>query len=187
MAIAYLESYEQFLDGLQPIMHVPSTREMTENVYIELQDQQPVSSGSVALILAICAYVELWDVHRGGSSIRSTDKVRASTVLLNQALHAFENARALSQSSIELVQSAILLSFHLGHLDGISTQSRLLHSNAITMARGLGLHLMDKRNNPTHFGSEEVIQAEVGRRIWWHLASTDWYAPFNPFAAFELD
>ncbi|KAJ9156579.1 hypothetical protein NKR23_g979 [Pleurostoma richardsiae] len=40
------------------------------------------------------------------------------------------------------------------------------------MGRELGLHRIDHPHGPPTF---DPIQAEVGRRTWWHLAATDWF------------
>lgn len=176
VAAAYLAAYEEHVDAVQPIMHVPSVREMMEDVYEKLLARQPVTRGPIALILAICAYVELWEVHQTPLLFHSHTTRKASSILANQALYALESARMSSQVSIEVVQATILLMFHLGHVEGISSQARLLHSSAVTIARALGLHRIDAPNRKSSGDTQaDIIKTEVGRRVWWHLACTDWY------------
>ena len=174
--MAYLTSYERHVDSVQPIMHIGRTRAMIEDVYAKLRHEQPVHSGSIALILAICAYVELWEIDLLSPSASLTTTDATSTILANQALSTFENACLVSHISVELVQAAILLIFYFGHLEGISFQPRLLLSRAITIARALGLHTTDTtRADSANLKTQaQIIDAEVRRRVWWHLASTDW-------------
>jgi hypothetical protein len=154
---------------------------MIEDAYAKLQAGHPVHLGSIALILAVCAYVELWEVDQDSQPSEITSDIASATTIADQALFAFENACLASQISVELVQAAILLIFHFGHLDGISFQARQLHSRAITIARTLGLHMTDAtRAESTEFHTQaQVIDREIRRRVWWHLASTDWWDNLN--------
>lgn len=68
------------------------------------------------------------------------------------------------------------LVFLLYHADGFSLKVRALHGSAISVAKELGLHRTDAVRNglPPPKNQEDVVDREVRRRIWWHLACTDW-------------
>jgi hypothetical protein len=62
------------------------------------------------------------------------------------------------------------------NLEGLSKKYWLLHSTAITLARDLSIHVLD---HPARVRSKNLIENEVKRRLWWYLATTDWYVDFN--------
>lgn len=68
------------------------------------------------------------------------------------------------------------LVFLLYHADGFSLKVRALHSSAISVAKELGLHRTDAPRNglPLPRNQAEIVDRELRRRIWWHLACTDW-------------
>lgn len=182
LALECLDLYEVDIDLVHPILHIPSVRDMIHAVYDELALGRPVDSGSMALVLVICACVSLWELHDTFRLTPSNSSARPSEVLATQAMFAVDNAHVSSQSSIEAVQASILLCFHVCHLEGFSPHARGLYSRAFTMARGLGLHKIDAPTSvPRGSTQTDLIETEVGRKVWWHLAATDWYAthPFN--------
>lgn len=76
----------------------------------------------------------------------------------------------------------IILSFVVSHLEGLSRRFWSLFSEAIMMARSLGLHLIDDdtRKLLKSLPPRDSIKAEIGRRLWWYLVASDWLAlPFG--------
>lgn len=148
---------------------------MVQNIYIDLQARRAQTPGPIALILAICPSFGSWELDGEFVSSKPGIASQVSTLLMKQALYALENVRVSSRISIEAVQASILLTFHIALAEGKSPHTRLLHSSALTMARELGLHRIDVSSPevPSH-AEHSNIQAEVGKKVWWHLASTDW-------------
>lgn len=58
-------------------------------------------------------------------------------------------------------------------MEGVSLRYRSLISTGVLLSRELGLHRIDHESNEAN---ANTIQAEVGRRVWWYLIATDWYA-----------
>lgn len=173
--MADIDSWERYIDAMMPVIHVPSLRETTRNVYSRLEIDQDADSGAIALILAISATVCLWKFHVGLHDDHSHGSSQAAITLAEQAQKALERGRYMSEISLQAVQAMILLSFHIGHLDGFSSHTRMLQSSAFTMARSLGLHRIDAPNSSHSISTQsELIDLEMGRRVWWHLACTDW-------------
>lgn len=173
--MALLDSYEARMNAVQGFVNLPQVREKVNAFYVAVNVQHPVDVGLVALLLAICASVGFWDRHLGSSDTSSTTTSKASAFISKQALYAVEYTRLAAQISIEAVQASILLTFHFCHLEGFTSRTRLLHSSAVTMARDLGLHKIDAPSTTaTPTSQSKLIEMEVGRRVWWHLASTDW-------------
>ncbi|KAF7546028.1 hypothetical protein G7Z17_g8716 [Cylindrodendrum hubeiense] len=99
-----------------------------------------------------------------------------AVVWLKAGLDLLDNAQRNGHISIECIQGLLLLSFVICNLEGISVRARSIISKAIVMAHELGMHRIDHTNNagmgqpPRWTG----LKAEMGRRVWWYLASTDW-------------
>lgn len=172
---ACLDLFETHLDGIQAVMHLPSVRDMVAQMYINHSAGLSLSSGAVALVLAICASMGAWELEWDFLFPGSPSAMRVSSFITQEALSALEHARVSSQISIEAVQATILLTFQFCHFEGLSPHTRLLHTSAFTMARELGLHRIDalgsERSDPTQ---ANMVELEVSRKVWWHLASTDW-------------
>ncbi|KAM0793992.1 hypothetical protein BDR22DRAFT_895578 [Usnea florida] len=79
-------------------------------------------------------------------------------------------AHRTSCVSIEGIQGIIIASFVLGNLEGISRRCRSMYNTVLFLARELGLHNLDHLSNAHLISS---AQAEIGRRVWWHLAASD--------------
>jgi hypothetical protein len=79
--------------------------------------------------------------------------------------------------SVETLQAMIIVSFVVCNLGGVTPRYRSLISTALTMARELGLHRLDQSGLETSSskgGNVDVVETEVGRRVWWYLVATDW-------------
>jgi hypothetical protein len=74
---------------------------------------------------------------------------------------------------IEAVQGLIILAFLLIKVEGLSRRCRFLFSTCFYMARDLGLHRID---HPSNTQPTDTIEAEMGRRVFWYLCSSDWQA-----------
>lgn len=173
--MALLDSYAAQMHAIQGILDLSVVREKVNALYVALYAQDAIDAGIVALLLAICASMGFWDRHVGSSDKSSTSTGIASAFISKQALYAAEYTRLSAQVSLEAVQAGILLTFHFCHLEGFTSRTRLLHSSALTMARDLGLHRIDvPSRTKMHATQSESIEKEVGRRVWWHLAGTDW-------------
>lgn len=91
------------------------------------------------------------------------------------ALDVLDYSRRTTSGSFEDAQASILMSFILYHFDGLSARARQLTTNAISIGRDLRLHRLDERQIPeSEFTSEQRLEREIKRRVWWHTASTDW-------------
>lgn len=53
-------------------------------------------------------------------------------------------------------------------------RARSLHGAALTVARDIGLHKIDSPDRRPVQGKDGVVMTEIKRRLWWHVASTDW-------------
>lgn len=175
-SMAYLDGFESYAHCSVPIVHVPTARAIFTDVYDKLSIGCVPDPGSVALILAVCVYAELWQPAKDLSCSSLTSDFQVSTALAKQALTLLEQAHISSNISLELLQGAVILNFCLINLDGMSIHNRLLQASCVTMARELGLHRIDGPGSKfPRQTRDDIIRVEMGRRVWWHIASSEWY------------
>ncbi|KAB8239309.1 Zn(II)2Cys6 transcription factor [Aspergillus alliaceus] len=147
-----LERYTEYIAYIHYVVHIPSSRLLLEDAYKQLSLGSSPEPGHVALLLSIFA-----------STAYMLEAKAADSLFLNQA-------NAVS-CSIEDVQAAIILSFIIFNIEGFSSRFRTTSSSALIMARDLSLHRIDA---DTFRDNEDPVQIEIKRRIWWHMAATDW-------------
>lgn len=178
-ARALVEKYLNHITYIHHVVHSPSTRILVDDVYDSLQKGSQTPLGSVILIISICADVTYsWTPQDEESELFSNAEEANSQAIfwLKDALDLLDNAQRNAHTSIECIQGLLLLSFMICNLEGISIRARSILSKAITMAHELGMHRIDHPNNagvgqPPRWSG---LKAEMGRRVWWYLASTDW-------------
>ncbi|XWX00036.1 hypothetical protein V2A60_008052 [Cordyceps javanica] len=104
-----------------------------------------------------------------------------SSIWTNAALDVLEYSKRSASASLEDVQATIVISYVIYNSQGFSPMFRSLHSNIIMMARDLSLH---KTDSPRRSGEIDQppsqIEDDVKRRLWWHIAATDWLLAFTP-------
>lgn len=181
LAMAALNIYSEHLDAAQHVMHVDSARESFDLVYSQIELEQTPSPGRVALILAVCSTIGFYQ-HAGfqlGALIISDHDVAAQVSMrwAREALAAIEQTRvAVESTGLEALQAAMILVFLFYHLEGLTFRTRMLHASCIAMARDLGLHKTDASvRQPTETLQADLVEKEVRRKMWWHVACTDWW------------
>ncbi|VUC38082.1 unnamed protein product [Clonostachys rosea] len=172
-----VNAYIEELIFFQHIAHGPALRLLVDQVYESLQSGADVHLGSVALMLSICADITyLWTPSISRPSINLSDAEAScqSSFWTKATLDVLDHGHRNSHVSIEAIQATMMLTFIIGNMEGISIRSRTIVAQAITMARELSLHRIDCRLLPGQVPRYTGIQAEIGRRVWWYLAATDW-------------
>jgi hypothetical protein len=93
------------------------------------------------------------------------------------SFEVLEYSRFTCSESLEDVQALIIVGFLVCNTVGITSQGRYLFSTAISVAWQLSLHRIDhKYNAELNVPRLDSVKAEIGRRVWWYLVATDWYA-----------
>lgn len=154
-------------------------RALVNGVYEDLRIQKQPKPNHVVLLYSIVASsIYSWteqDVDlpfcRNGQ-----DATEESALWVKSALDLLEYLRRASSKSLEEIQAIIIISFVVCHLEGPSARHRDLITSAITAARELGIHKIDLPDpDATEENLRDPVEAEVCRRAWWYLVSTDWY------------
>ncbi|ELQ37650.1 hypothetical protein OOU_Y34scaffold00587g1 [Pyricularia oryzae Y34] len=180
-AVAMVHDFVENIYHLMPIVHIGSTVSVIDNVYPALQagNINHVDPAQVALILGICAACAFfWDggvpcQHRFETEGEATS---ASLIWKTSALYAFEEAQRRGSRSLEGAQACAILAYLTYNMDGPSTRFYRLHTCSVTACRELGIHLVDSRGCES---TDSTARRELKRRLWWHVAATDWMLGLN--------
>lgn len=179
-AMILVDHYFKYIDLLQHVVHVPTVRAMIDSVYANLESGLPVAPADVVLLLAIlssasapCSYF----AQTSQTTISPPDAALASVFWTHSALETLEFTRRTAPRKIQDIQAGIILGFQLFHEEGFSTRARCIFAGAAAMARNLSLHKIDAPSihKPGSPSRENALEMEVKRRVWWHVAATDWY------------
>ncbi|KAI1633477.1 hypothetical protein F4809DRAFT_623048 [Biscogniauxia mediterranea] len=169
---------QDFVDNpyhLLPIIHEPSTRSLIDKFYSQQENGQAVDPKCAALILGIAASsAQFFNSDMGSRHIFPTPEEAAqlSVAWSQSALSILEESCRSSRHSIEEVQARTILAYVIYNAEGCSSRFRFLHSCSLAAARDISLHLLDSPSMADKLG--DLTTREIKRRLWWHLASTDW-------------
>jgi hypothetical protein len=167
-------------------IHVPLARSSISDFYLRTltdREHRPVDTPCAAFILGICATSAFfWTKDAGAAASCSRlfgsedDAARQAGLWLGVAWDLLDRARRAAPCSGSLleVQALMVLSDLLYNTEGCSTRFRDLHGRTLAVAREISLHLIDADSGRTGSIEDESL-GEVKRRVWWHIASTDWY------------
>lgn len=176
------EHYRSFIHPFQPITHCPTIKLKLESIYANASRGLASKAVDVALLTIIFSnaafYCEVDDEPYSWFGSRQN----TITVYTKWAKLAFESLwppRGTNCLSIEAVQAFIQYAYLVHLWGGMTPSVYMLHSFTVIVARDLGLHRIDCDEflNPTR---QEIIDQEIGRRVWWHLTSTDWHLASLP-------
>ncbi|PHH73482.1 hypothetical protein CDD83_4722 [Cordyceps sp. RAO-2017] len=173
------QKYTADLSYLHHVIHSPSLPNMIDTFYDGLDQGTGVDFGMLLLLLAICGSTTYsW------TPLDSTRCLYASiaeagsqtTAWLKAALDMVDQVHRMAHASLEGIQGMIILFFVVCNLEGISFRARSLLAQSIAMGRELCLHLIDHSGNSVakESASMDSVRAEMGRRVWWYLAASDW-------------
>ena len=183
-AVALLGHYARLASHMHYVVYLPTVRVMLDQVYDRMDNDEPCEHGHVALLLSMFATTSnIWTDENGTACVFSStvDATRCSTIWAEAAITVLEHLHNSGFSSLEQVQASVILGFAMLTKEGLSARSRWLHHAATIAARDLSLHVLDGEKEKARRAKspEDEIQLEMKRRLWWHLASSDWYQPSN--------
>ncbi|OQN96692.1 hypothetical protein B0A48_17332 [Cryoendolithus antarcticus] len=171
-ALELFTAYTEHVSPLQHLLYEPDVRESIHKLYHSLSSCTPCCYSDCALILSALASLASYDPDLLGNSFGGGPLayywLRCSRDLLDYCTRA-------CTSDLQMVQTNIIAMFLIYHLEGISPASRHLQAAAIVAAKNMGLHIMDAMHSRVkEVTQRQIIDAEVRRRVWWHLTATDW-------------
>lgn len=168
----------KFCDHVEYIHHVfymAALPAMLDRIYSQLSQKAHIKSGEIVLLVSIFASAtRAWtefDSRERGLFATTAEAHSYTSFLVEVADDLLDIARRSTRVSIEGVQACIVLLFVPENVEAFWRRCRALHTTGVSLARELGLHCIDL---PSKTEEMNTIQAEIGRRVWWHLVASDW-------------
>ncbi|KAF4980072.1 hypothetical protein FZEAL_3853 [Fusarium zealandicum] len=174
-----IDKYTSIITYMHHIVHIPSLRNLADEVYDTIEQGTQVPLCSAFLILSICANVTYaWTSTDNDTAPLFADFSESNTQSLSwlkAAMDVFDICQRSAHIALESVQGLIVLGFVLFNVEGISIRARGSLFQAITICRELGLHRLDHPHNSNSGQSSRLtgVKAEVARRVWWYLVGMD--------------
>ncbi|KAK7952842.1 uncharacterized protein PG986_008570 [Apiospora aurea] len=174
-----LALFHDFVDNAYHLLHIlqmDATRLIIHQFYdrIETDIIASASPDHAALILGIAATTAFfWDARVPCQHPFESEKA-AQQAALTWRLSALDLLGVVQKSgiaSLEAAQAYAIIAYLYYNVDGQSAQFRLLHAGSVAACRELSMHLVD---GPGGGSDDDAAIREVKRRLWWHVAATDW-------------
>lgn len=160
-------------------LHVPTLRRQLRETYEQLgRDVLPAPSvlALICAIFALSTYFSRQSTLSSENLGRPGDDAHGDFVSLTS--RALAEARHLDHPSLESMQAVLLLSSSLLLNMGMITNNgfRVLLTAMFTSAQALLIHNVDSPKNEKlrQKTGYDRVELEMKRRIWWHIASSDW-------------
>lgn len=170
-----LEKFISIAHHLPCVIWVASLPTVFEQVYADLDRHCQGRPSQIVLLLSILAAATYSWTQSDASRGLFTTPAEANEQTLHWVRVAEDvihmNHYCLPKCSIEIVQGTTIVGFLAAHVDSLH-KSRVFLNIAIRFAQELGLHRID---HPANGAMATSAEAEIGRRVWWYLCSSDWY------------
>ncbi|PVH76458.1 hypothetical protein DL98DRAFT_292932 [Cadophora sp. DSE1049] len=175
-----LNYYFDHVNWIYHIIHKPTVRKLFDTLYTDIEMGRMPDYGHLSLIATLFALSAYFCGHTSGLYFKPSEAMNYSrrwTLLAQEALSA---ANCLANPTVETLQSLILIAAHMMANIGAIATLRTLSATIMHAARTMSLHTLDTPRNKKLRESTTVdhVDLEVKRRLWWHIASTDWMLSF---------
>lgn len=184
VAVQLFQCYETYIDHISRVLHIPTVRALIRAVYLRLTLDKPGPPGQAALLLSIFALAAVFYQTFEHSEVATSEQEAMDLAKLmgKGALDVLDYSRRSTSGTMEDIQACILMSYVTFHLDGFSARGRLLSATAAAIAKDLCLHKLDARRFiEQDISLHDMIDREVKRRVFWYIASSDWYS-YSPLS-----
>lgn len=174
-AMALFRYYTSYIDYLYHIILPDRVEEQVHTIYQAIEKQEPLNLNHLALLFSILAS-SLFLQLSIESSVYAEACSREYTFLTGAALI---QSNYSAYPTIEGLQATMIVMHNLSNMNSHPlVNSVFIHGAIISQAKNLMLHCIDsprwqeeRRTNAT-----DKMEVELKRRLWWDLASYDWYS-----------
>ncbi|RDW59586.1 hypothetical protein BP6252_12673 [Coleophoma cylindrospora] len=173
--------YADHVNWIYHILHMPTIRRMNDLIYDALDQNQLPQHRHLALVSAVFGLSAYFGYSSPTFLFKGPDAKEYSYRWTSLAQAALSAANFINIPSLETIQAALLLAQHVLPNVGAIATFRTFAATAMHSARSLMIHQLDsptnqrrRQNNP----NVDWVDIELKRRLWWHIASTDWMLSF---------
>jgi hypothetical protein len=172
-ALLFLQDFFENPYHLLPIIHESSGPIFINEFYDSLLSGQTVNPACAALILGISAVsAYFWSDHiKSHYNFASANEAARASIIWRRSSQNILDQSQHTYNCLEDIQARAILAYLVYNVEGCSAQFRFLHSCSVAVAHDGSLHLVD---SPRTEQQDDAPTREIKRRLWWHLASSDW-------------
>lgn len=164
------------MDHVHHIIHTPSIQGILDEVYESLHHQSCIKPGKLLLLLGIFLNsTYCWEQSDCDRGLFTTclEANKQSRLWLKTLEDVLDISHRTATISVEGIQGLSISLFVLINMEGFSRRCKSVFNMTLFLARELKLHLLD---HPTNEKAENLFEKEIGRRVWWFLVASDWFA-----------
>jgi hypothetical protein len=167
-----LQHYTERISWMFHVIHTPTVMAQSECIYTALSDQRMPSLSHLALMCAMLASSNYFSTPAPNLHSKAENSNDLSGKWTSLALIALSESDYLNNPTIESIQAMIILTHALSNPRGAALWSGII----VNLGHCMRLHQLDSRKNQTHRVNSETdaVDLEIKRRVWWHIASSDW-------------
>lgn len=165
------------MDHFHKVLHCPTLNAIIDGIYDRIEAGTTPDIGTMALLLCVITSATYgWSVEDDARLLYSdAGEARSQSIMwARAALDAIDHIIRIASASLECVQGMVILFLVFCNMEGLSTRARGIHNKCIAMARELGLHRLDSSSMAVERNNMGPMRAEISRRVWWVVVSTDW-------------
>ncbi|KAF3896469.1 C6 zinc finger domain-containing protein [Trichophyton interdigitale] len=179
-AVELVDYYQEHVGWAYCLLHMPTLRRYLLETYQQLGAGYTPSLPVLALICAVFALAKFFSQSTSAFSASDTSREKSHQEYIGMAGQALAEAKHLEHPTVESIQTGTLIGICLLVNTGAIRSARALSGAMYMSAQALGLHQLDSAKNKRlrQKGPYDKLDLEIKRRLWWHIASTDWVYAF---------
>lgn len=175
-AVELVDYYQEHVGWAYCLLHMPTLRRYLLETYQQLGAGYTPNLPILALICAVFALAKFFSQSTSAFSTSDTSRDKSHREYIGMASQALAEAKHLEHPTVESIQTGTLIGICLLVNTGAIRSARALAGSMYMSAQALGLHQLDSAKNKRlrQKGPYDKLDLEIKRRLWWHIASTDW-------------
>ncbi|EFR00541.1 C6 zinc finger domain-containing protein [Nannizzia gypsea CBS 118893] len=179
-AVELVDYYQEHVGWAYHLLHMPTLRRHLLETYQQIGLGYIPNLPILALICAVFALSKFFSQSTSAFSASDTSQDKTHQEYVGMASQALAEARHLEHPTVESIQTVVLIGICLLVNAGAIRSARALSGAMYISAQALSLHQLDSPKNKSlrQQGQYNKLDLEIKRRLWWHIASTDWVYAF---------
>ncbi|KAH8803694.1 hypothetical protein F5884DRAFT_806245 [Xylogone sp. PMI_703] len=183
------ELFKHFSLTLQPmygVLHIPSTREMMEQTYEQINQGSKLEMSNLLLLLSVFAGSALAPNPQllRILGVTQSEAVEVSNIYTRLAMFVLDDPQCMTPSTVALA-ALETLNHVITSSEGPIRKVPIIQARRFQMIRAMQIRALDSLKNIEERRNKGCnhIEVEVQRRIWWNMVSSDWLTSFagGPF------
>lgn len=179
-AMEMLNHYIECMDYVYHVIILSQAQSQFNEIYQSVHNQSTVNLNYLALLFSVAAASHYFrSVGSTQPSKEAEKRSREYTALVGAAL---TQGSYITYPTIEGLQATIIISHCVSNIgQDPSIRAYFINATIISQALQMGLHRTDTVRNKEYRKTHgyDPVEVELKRRLWWQLASYDWYVTLS--------